>query len=92
MFANGIGEYTKDIHLPPSCVMARALADTLQKVGLLLPCNLEQLPFTYAMYYTNSLKLSAQFQWTLYPRKVGVCRVVRSVDWTSISYLRAGTP
>jgi len=46
---------------------ARALAGMLQKVGLLPPCNLEQLPFAYAMYARDDdegLKLSVQFKRT----------------------------
>ncbi|KAF9645435.1 hypothetical protein BDM02DRAFT_3101283 [Thelephora ganbajun] len=46
---------------------ARALAGMLQKVGLLPPCNLEQLPFAYAMYARDDedgLKLSMQFKRT----------------------------
>ncbi|KAF9651414.1 hypothetical protein BDM02DRAFT_3091324 [Thelephora ganbajun] len=44
---------------------ARALAGMLQKVGLLPPCNLEQLPFAYAMYARDDdegLRLSLQFK------------------------------
>jgi len=39
----------------------------LQKVGLLPPCNLEQLPFAYSMYARDDdegLKLSLQFKRT----------------------------
>lgn len=39
----------------------------LQKVGLLPPCNLEQLPFAYAMYARDDdegLRLSLQFKRT----------------------------
>ena len=46
---------------------ARALAGMLQKVGLLPPCNVEQLPFAYAMYARDDdegLKLSMQFKRT----------------------------
>lgn len=46
---------------------ARALAGMLQKVGLLPPCNIEQLPFAYAMYARDDddgLKLSMQFKRT----------------------------
>lgn len=46
---------------------ARALAGMLQKVGLLPPCNTEQLPFAYSMYARDDeegLKLSMQFKRT----------------------------
>ena len=46
---------------------ALALAGMLQKVGLLPQCNIEQLPFAYAMYEREDkegLKLSVQFKRT----------------------------
>jgi uncharacterized protein (DUF2235 family) len=46
---------------------ARALAGMLQKVGLLPPCNMEQLPFAYSMYARDDqegLRLSMQFKRT----------------------------
>ena len=48
-------------------ITARALAGMLQKVGLLPPYNLEQLPFAYAMYAReddDGLLLSALFKRT----------------------------
>ena len=46
---------------------ARALAGMLQKVGLLPPCNIEQLPFAYSMYAredAEGINLSQQFKRT----------------------------
>jgi len=46
---------------------ARALAGMLQKVGLLPPCNAEQLPFAYSMYARDDragLELSMLFKRT----------------------------
>ena len=70
----------------------------LQKVGLLPPCNLEQLPFAYAMYARDDeegLKLSLQFKRTfsidVRIKFLGVWYVVHHVDQLPISHPRRDT-
>ena len=70
----------------------------LQKVGLLPPCNLEQLPFAYAMYARDDeegLKLSLQFKRTfsidVRIKFLGVWYVVQHIDRFPISHLRRDT-
>jgi hypothetical protein len=73
----------------------------LQKIGLLPPCNLEQLPFAYAMYKRDDekgFKLSLQFKRTfsidVKVRFLGVWYVIRPIDQLPVSHspLPAGTP
>ena len=78
---------------------ARALAGMLQKVGLLPPCNLEQLPFAYSMYARDDeegLKLSVQFKRTfsidVRIKFLGVWYVIRHIDELPVTYLCVGTP
>ena len=72
---------------------ARALAGMLQKVGLLPQCNLEQLPFAYAMYQKDDeagRTLSSQFKETfsicVRVKFLGVWYVIRPTDQSSISF------
>ena len=83
----------------PSCgtMTAHALAGMVQKVGLLPPCNLERLPFAYAMYVRDDdagLRSSTQSKRTFSSdvkiKLVGVWYAVRPSDRLPISYLRAG--
>ena len=73
---------------------ARALAGMLQKVGLLPPCNLEQLPFAYDMYARDDdegLRLSLQFKRTfsidVRIKFLGVWYVFRPTDQSPVSYI-----
>ena len=78
---------------------ARALAGMLQKVGLLPPCNTEQLPFAYSMYARDDeegLKLSMQFKRTFSAdvkiHFLGVWYVTRSIcSVASVNTLRRDT-
>ena len=70
----------------------------LQKVGLLPPCNHEQLPFAYAMYARDDkegLKLSLQFKRTfsidVRVKFVGVWYVIRLIYQSPVSHLRRDT-
>ena len=78
---------------------ARALAGMLQKVGLLPPCNREQLPFAYKMYARDDeegCRLSVQFKRTfsidVRIKFLGVWYVIRHIDQPPTLYLRAGIP
>jgi len=77
---------------------ARALAGMLQKVGLLPPCNFEQMPFAYAMYARDDgegLKLSLQFKRTfsidVRVHFVGVWYVIRQISQSPASHLPRDT-
>jgi len=70
----------------------------LQKVGLLPPCNLEQLPFAYAMYARDDdegLKLSLQFKRTfsidVRVKFLGVWYVIHHISQLPISHPRRDT-
>ena len=78
---------------------ARALAGMLQKVGLLPPCNLEQLPFAYSMYARDDeegLKLSLQFKRTfsidVRIKFLGVWYVIQHIGQLPIPRSPVGTP
>ena len=77
---------------------ARALAGMLQKVGLLPPCNVEHLPFAYAMYAKDndenleeSLHFKRAFSIDVRIRFLGVWWVIQHIDQLPTSYLRIGT-
>jgi len=70
----------------------------LQKVGLLPPCNLEQLPFAYSMYARGDeagRALSSHFKRTFSTdvriKFLGVWYVIQYVDQLSISHPRRDT-
>jgi len=70
----------------------------LQKVGLLPPCNFEQLPFAYSMYARSDqagLDLSSHFKRTfsidVRIKFLGVWYVVQHVDQLPISHPRRDT-
>ena len=84
---------------------ARALAGMLDKVGLLPQCNIEQLPFAYAIYEKNenppktgeeSPKTSVQFKRTfsidVRIEFLGVWYVTQAIGQLPTSSLCVGTP
>jgi len=69
---------------------ARALAGMIQKIGLLPPCNIEQLPFAYAMYdkvdkkgIDSCFQFKRTFSIDVRIKFVGVWDTVESVGWVS---------
>jgi hypothetical protein len=76
---------------------ARALAGMLQKVGLLPPCNIEQLPFAYSMYARDDKEgrdLSTEFKHTFSVsvkiQFLGVWYVIPPIYRLITSYLLQG--
>ena len=78
---------------------ARALAGMVHKVGLLPQCNIEQLPFAYAMYESRNekdLKMSRRFKRTfsidVRIEFLGVWYVTQAIGQLPISSFCVGTP